>query len=108
MRVNRAPLARAEYADGSSREIGLKNASAAEVAAALQRLRDSASGVGRSFIKPVSTQSPSVQGAWDPSVSYEGFAMREARMPARPGAAATATATAPAAAPAAATAAATA
>jgi len=82
VRANRAPLARAEYADGSSREVDLKNGSAAEVAAALQRLRDSASGVGRSFLKPVATASPSVQGAWDPSVSYEGFAMREARLPA--------------------------
>ena len=84
VRANRRPLARAEYADGSAREIGLKNLSAREVAAALQRLRDSASGVGRSFKRPVATRTPSVQGAWDPSLSYEGFAMRESRRPLPP------------------------
>jgi hypothetical protein len=97
VRANRAPLARAEYADGSSREVDLKNSSAHEVAAALQRLRDSASGVGRSFLRPVATANPSVQGVWDPSVTYEGFAMREARPPAaqRSAAAAVAAATPP-------------
>ncbi len=28
--------------------------------------------------------SPSVQGVWDPSITYEGFKLREARLPAAP------------------------
>ena len=94
--VNRAPRIAAEYADGSRRDLDVKGRSALQVADVVQRARDSASGVGRRYLKPVSTRNPTVQGVWDPSLTYEGFLMREAKAVAAgaaPGAAA-ATATA--------------
>jgi large subunit ribosomal protein L43 len=77
----RAPLVSAQWADGSSKVIDLKNSSAVEVERVLRRLRDAASGARRRFGKPVTTTSgsPSVQGVWDPSITYEGFQLREAK-----------------------------
>jgi len=81
---NRAPRVAGEYADGSARSVDLKNRSAAEVAQAVQRARDSASGVSRRYGRPVATRTPTVQGAWDPSLTYEGFELREAKPEALP------------------------
>jgi hypothetical protein len=78
--ANRAPRVVGEYADGSTRVVDVKNKTAAEIAIVVQRARDSASGIGRKYTKPVITQSPSVQGVWDPSVTYEGFSIREAKL----------------------------
>ena len=78
--ANRAPRVVGEYADGSTRVVDVKNKTASEISIVVQRARDSASGIGRKYTKPVITQSPSVQGVWDPSVTYEGFSIREAKL----------------------------
>jgi hypothetical protein len=44
-------------------------------------MRDTATGVSRRLNKPVVTSRPSVQGAYDPSVTYEGFELREGKLP---------------------------
>ena len=77
----RAPFVSARWADGSGKIVDVKNRTAAEIERVLRRLRDAASGARRGFGKPVTTASgsPSVQGVWDPSITYAGFAIREAR-----------------------------
>jgi hypothetical protein len=84
----RAPMVAAAWADGSAKVIGLKGFTAAEVERVLARLRDAASGARRRFGKPVTTSSGSatVQGVWDPSVTYDNFSLREARAGAGAGA----------------------
>jgi len=77
--ANRAPRVVGEYIDGSTRVVDVKNKSSTEIAIIVQRARDSASGIGKKYTKPVITKSPSVQGVWDPSVTYEGFEIREAK-----------------------------
>jgi hypothetical protein len=76
---SRAPRAIAHYRDGTRREIDLKNRGAAAVGAVLRKLRDSATGARRSFRKPVATHVPSVQGVWDPSITYKGFELRDGK-----------------------------
>ncbi len=49
----------------------------ADLAITLQRMRDTASGRVRSLKRPVITSQPSVQGVWDPSMTFESFSMRE-------------------------------
>ncbi len=78
---SQAPRVVAAYRDGTRKEIDLKNKSAGEVAAVLARLRDLATAARRSFRKPVATRVPTVQGMWDPSITYEGFELREAKAP---------------------------
>jgi len=78
--ASRAPRAIAHYRDGTRREIDLKNRDAASVGGVLRRLRDSATGARRSFRRPVATHVPSVQGVWDPSITYTGFTLREGKV----------------------------
>ena len=77
----RAPTVTAAWADGSDKVIDVSGATAVEVERVLARLRDAASGARRGFGKPVTTTSgsPTVQGVWDPSITYEGFALREGK-----------------------------
>jgi len=49
--------------------------------AVADKLRDSATGILKHYNKPVSSSKPSIQGVWDPSVSYEGFQLREGKIP---------------------------
>ena len=86
----RAPMVAAGWADGSAKVIGLKGFSPREVERVLARLRDAASGARRRFGKPVTTSSgsPTVQGIWDPSVTYDNFSIRESRVAAAAAAAA--------------------
>lgn len=77
---SRAPRAIALYRDGTRREIDLKNRDVSAVLTTMHRLRDSATGARRSFKKPVQSHVPSVQGVWDPSVTYKGFDLRETRV----------------------------
>ena len=69
-------------ADGSRMEIDVCNQSPEEIAAVVQRVRDASTGVVRRLSKPVTTHRPSIQGVWDPSVEYDGFKVREAKVPA--------------------------
>ena len=77
----RAPSVTARWRDGSSKVIGLKNGTSRDVVGVIARLRDAASGARRSFKKPVTAASGSVsvQGVWDPSITYNGFSVRVAR-----------------------------
>ena len=59
-------------ADGSSKEIDLKNKSPEEVNVVFASLRNSATGVSRSLSKPVVSNHPSIQGVWDPSMQMAG------------------------------------
>ncbi len=52
-----------------------------EVAAVATKLRDSATAILKHYNKPVVTSIPSIQGVWDPSVTYEGFQLREGKIP---------------------------
>lgn len=79
----KAPRVIGRYRDGTRKEIDVKNKAPAEVAGVMQRLRNAATASRRSFRKPVQGGTPSVQGVWDPSITYAGFALREARVPAR-------------------------
>jgi hypothetical protein len=45
-------------------------------------MRDTASGRVRSLQRPVVSSHPSVQGVWDPSMTFGSFAMRESSVPA--------------------------
>lgn len=68
--------------DGTRREIDLKNCRADDVARAVQRLRDSATGSGRRrYNSPTESQRPTVQGVWDPAISYAGFEIKEGTVP---------------------------
>ena len=58
--------------DGTSKQVDLRNEDAEGVHAVLQALRDTATGRVRSLKRPVVSTHASVQGAWDPSVVYEG------------------------------------
>jgi hypothetical protein len=78
----RAPRLIAEYRDGSSKEIDVKNRSPEEILTVMRRLRDLATAKRRSFRKPVQTHTPTVQGLWDASITYEGFELRETTRPA--------------------------
>lgn len=76
----RPPYIRGEWLDGTSKVIDVKNRDAGYVGEVLEGLRDAASGARRNLRKPVTTGSPSVQGVWDPSITYEGFSMRDAKV----------------------------
>ncbi len=52
-----------------------------EIAVVVQRLRDASTGIVRKLHKPVTTGKPTVQGIWDPSVTYDGFQLREGKVP---------------------------
>lgn len=60
----------------------MKNKDAIHVAEVVQSMRDCSTGVVRRLNKPVVTSRPTVQGAYDPSVTYEGFSLREGKIPA--------------------------
>ena len=76
--AGRHPIASGRYVDGSAKVVDLRNKAATDVATVLDALRDTATGRVRKFRQPVFSHVPSVQGVWDPSNSYEDFAMREA------------------------------
>ncbi len=81
--------------DGTTKDVGVKNKGPEVIVTVAQRMRDSSTGIVRRLRKPVASQSPSIQGMWDPSVTYEGFEIREGKIPANAAAAAvTAAATA--------------
>lgn len=75
--ASQAPRAVAVYLDGSKKEIDLKNQTADEIGLVMRRLRDAATAKRRSFRKPVQTTTPTVQGLWDASITYNGFELRE-------------------------------
>lgn len=63
--------------DGTRKEITLKNLTPNQIQEVALKLRNVATATNRDLSKPVSTSSPSVQGIWDPSITYEGFSIRE-------------------------------
>ena len=76
----KAPCIRGEWADGSVKVIDIKNRPPEYIGKVLERLRDAATGARRNLRDPVHTGAPSVQGVWDPSITYEGFSIRESKL----------------------------
>lgn len=68
--------------DGSTREVDVKNVSRKTVQRVMQRMRDSASGRARDLSRPIASRTPSIQGIWDPSVTFGVFSLREGKGPA--------------------------
>jgi len=62
--AGRHPTATGAYRDGSAKVVDLRNRRAAEVAAVLAAMRDTATGRVRKFRHPVLSRVPSVQGVW--------------------------------------------
>ena len=69
-----APLS----ADGSNKEVDLKNKSPEEIDRVFASLRNSATGIVRSLSKPVVSAHPSIQSVWDPSMTFEDFHIKPA------------------------------
>jgi len=76
----KGPCIRGEWADGSAKVIDIKNRPPHYIEKVLERMRDAATGARRNLRDPVHTGAPSVQGVWDPSITYEGFSIRESKM----------------------------
>jgi hypothetical protein len=64
--------------DGTRKEVGIKNRSVEEIREVLESLKTVTAGT-RYFKKPVVSRVPSIQGPWDPSVSFDGVTIREAK-----------------------------
>jgi hypothetical protein len=65
--------------DGTNKDVGVKNKSPAEVGDVLEHLRSISTATVRDLSRPVVSAHPSVQGPWDPSTTFERFALRIAR-----------------------------
>ena len=65
--------------DGTIKPVDLRNKDAAAVAAVVAAMRDTATGRVRKFRQPVVSRTPSVQGVWDPSNTYEEFELRSCK-----------------------------
>ena len=63
-------------ADGTSKQVDLRNKPSEEVEEVLQALRDTATGGVRSLKRPVVSEHSSIQGVWDPSTAYDSFTIR--------------------------------
>lgn len=58
----------------------MKNRDAAYVAGVFQKLRDVSTGRVRDLGRPVITRRSSIQGAWDPSTTFDGFSVKESKV----------------------------
>ena len=65
--------------DGTIKPGDLRTKDAAAVAAVVAAMRDTATGRVRKFRQPVVSRTPSVQGVWDPSNTYEEFELRSCK-----------------------------
>lgn len=66
--------------DGTTKTVGLKNTTLADVVGVVTGMKNVGTGRVRDLRKPVLSKVPSIQGAWDPSVSFKELSVREGRL----------------------------
>ena len=71
-----APKLFSAAVDGTTKDIGLKNEPIKNVQDVFNHLKNISTATVRDLSRPVISSSPSVQGPWDPSTTFDAFQIR--------------------------------